>query len=411
LIEQFKQRWCPPSQGGDGYSSRLLHCSCGKHAAAAVVCGDDAAEPVKLFGAALSWFLSTGLSGPPTYVVGKDDAGKDARWLKAVHAIQTLQSKDLDVCLEVDFEPAPALGNGDLTREDWVDAMLDRHRRTLPHAAKKVAAELAGVPSFRWYRSVTGYEWSGRIEGLQVCTFAGQRFVFAVGGPGGEKNSGPRNKFLEIMRGNPAELGQLDGNERLVIGEEDPLKAAEVIRRLMSLGIGACGSPEHRFESQVLAGSVKLKVGGEPLEPVVEEDGAPFQFPALWWPGGRPRYVDVMARQGNVPWIVELKVELGRGEYYRDGIVQAALYREYVVRSSGLDRWFKEHGELQREECRAALVVPPLEGEVGKQLLNDHLRVAARLGVELIQEPKAADFRRKPTGVPRAMSRRRGATS
>ena len=92
-----------------------------------------------------------------------------------------------------------------------------------------------------------------------------------------------------------------------------------------------------------------------------------------------------MARRGAVPWVVELKVGSDQGEYYRDGVVQAALYREFVLRSPGLDRWF-EHHRLNRSQCRAALLIPPLKGRRAAKLRTD---VSTLFGVELIEESAA----------------------
>jgi hypothetical protein len=68
-----------------------------------------------------------------------------------------------------------------------------------------------------------------------------------------------------------------------------------------------------------------------------------------------------MAQWGAVPWVVELKVGDSQGEVYRNGIIQTALYRQYILRSPGLDPWF-EQKQLNRLKCRAALVIPPLRG-------------------------------------------------
>lgn len=394
LIAGFEQRYCKPLVRTDYYSSNLIRCGCGKHPVMAVVCGESAGEVVKLFGGALSSHLKTGGSGPFTFVVAKD-AGD--HWKGAVHAIQMLlerrsregRAEAVTVDLLADFGPVQALLDQDLADDRWVDAMLDPARRSLPRVAEELSSA-AAVPTFRWYRSVTGSDWSGRIEGLQVCTLSsgGRRLTFAVGSTGTEGDSGARSKFCEIMRREETRLGPLVADE-LVFSPVDVARASHALRTLHQGRIAEHGSPEHRLESCVLAGSVKLVVGDRALVPVMKE--YPLQFPARWWPGGRARYVDVIARDGDVPWVVELKVELGQGAYYRDGIVQVALYREYVLRSKRLDAWFGAHG-LDRSACRAALVIPPLRGDDAQTLRADHRAVAAWLGVELVEDAAAARF-------------------
>ncbi len=72
---------------------------------------------------------------------------------------------------------------------------------------------------FRWQRSVTGGEWSGRLEGLEICRVAdvGTGFSFGVGKPGKlDEDTGGRNvskaheRFAEILRGHAGRFGALE---------------------------------------------------------------------------------------------------------------------------------------------------------------------------------------------------------
>ena len=84
-----------------------------------------------------------------------------------------------------------------------------------------------------------------------------------------------------------------------------------------------------KFDMRVPRGGVPVRVGDVVLEPIVGD--APFQFPTLWSTRGRPRYVDVLMRDGAVPYVVELKVGTASvGQYYRHAITRAALYREFI---------------------------------------------------------------------------------
>lgn len=388
LLARFREMGCTPTCDKDAYSSLLIRCGCGRHAMAAAACGEKTDEPVKLFGAALSWYLATNKTGVLTYVVGADPAG---RWTRAVEALQSLEIRNMAVNFLVDFEDAPAGFTGDLHTPAWVDEMLRRGELQLPAGARALED---GPHAFRWYRSVTGSEWSGRLDGLQICTLGstGSELLFSVGSPaeprgaGVQGDGGARAAFLRIIRANARQLGLAENAENITVHLGDTSRAQAVIQLLASHRLPEHGSAEHRLEAQVLRGAVTLRVPDGPLVPVAER--YPFQFPTRWWRDGSPRYLDVMARQGSTPWLVELKVDGSRGEYYRNGIVQVALYRAYVRRSGGLDRWFSFHG-LERKECRAALVVAPF-GPDDELLRQDHKRVAEELGIALIEEPAAA---------------------
>ena len=138
---------------------------------------------------------------------------------------------------------------------------------------------------------------------------------------------------------------------------------------------------EHRLEARILRGEVGLETAeGRKLLPV--EGECPFQFPARWWPAGRPRYIDLMMRDGEIPWIVELKTGGSHGAYYREGIVQAALYREYIRWSPILDPWFAEK-RLARQRCRALLVVEEMKGK--PRPVDNHRDVAREFCVDYLE--------------------------
>lgn len=89
---------------------------------------------------------------------------------------------------------------------------------------------------------------------------------------------------------------------------------------------------EHYLESKVLCG-----IGGN--EAILRElrfilDGFIFfQFPTVTEIGGNPRYVDILARQGDTPWVIEIKVAgnpSNEGEYYFQSIGQALSYSGYL---------------------------------------------------------------------------------
>lgn len=388
LIEWFASKGCTPDALTPGYTTRLVRCGCGRHAWAGVACGDDgAARVVKDFGAALDWAYTRPGRRPLTFVVGRDE---NERWRHAAEGVELI--KPADVELLVDGEPGKWPPAADLVPEDWI-AALDRLKSDVPAALMEVERRTRQM-GFRWQRTVTGRAWSGRLWGLEVCTVRDSDgvFRFGVGAPGkpdeetGNRGVGAaRQHFHDLL-----EAGNLHASEDGVLSVEAdrPERALEVVRLLADGGLASKGSPEHRFEALVNQGRLVLEAGGRPIDLVFPD--RPFQFPTRWWGGGHARYVDVLGRQGSTPWVVELKVDLGQGEYYRDGIVQVALYREYVLRAQALDAWFARH-RLDRTACRAVLIVPRLTGPDAAELERRHRAVAALLGVELATNAPTRD--------------------
>ena len=134
----------------------------------------------------------------------------------------------------------------------------------------------------------------------------------------------------------------------------------------------------------MLQGVVPVHVEKVRLTPVVEPKKAPFQFPARWSPKERARYIDVLMRLEEVPWVIELKIG-SEGEYYRHSIGQALLYREFVRAAKDLSPWFEKHG-LRHERCQAAVAFPKMKSANSERL--EHCRAlsnAFRDPVEIIQ--------------------------
>ena len=92
-------------------------------------------------------------------------------------------------------------------------------------------------------------------------------------------------------------------------------------------------------------------------------------FPTLWshTHGARARYVDVLMRSNDIPWVVELKVNSGgKGKYYRHAIAQVVLYREFIRTATWIHPWFEDQG-LDPQKCQA-VVAFPTEGEDPRRL-------------------------------------------
>lgn len=84
------------------------------------------------------------------------------------------------------------------------------------------------------------------------------------------------------------------------------------------------------------------------------------------------RSIDAVLRSGDVPWVVELKVNsAGQGEYSRHAIALAVLYRHFVRTASSHNVWFAARG-LAKEKCSAAIAIPALQGRDGNSRRMQH---------------------------------------
>lgn len=234
---------------------------------------------------------------------------------------------------------------------------------------------------FKWYRNVTGNYWSGRVGGLEVCTvdFNDNKYTLDVGKEGKKGNiSKTREEFLrirnKILDTNTFSRSQID-------------QVVSVIRTVAnSRRYGALNeyNREHLLESQVLCSDLDVVSNSVSLKPVCGD--YPFQFPALWKPFASARFIDVLMRIDNIPYVVELKEGHSPGQYYRHAITQAVLYREFIKRAEKVHPWFKERG-LDPEKCRAVVAFPELAkgNKKHQKLLEQHKKVASCFDVEIIE--------------------------
>lgn len=282
-----------------------------------------------------------------------------------------------DVSFQVDCKPyvpsLPRLDDGSKVR---LNQLRSRDISALPALARAVEEQI-GDQCFRWSRTLTGNEWSGRVDGLEICRLnqIGQG-VLRLGKLG---RSGNESKARERFRG-------LVESDEFYFDEANLMDAISVISRLVV--DRRCGGLselqlEHKLEARVLRNALALEVNRQRLVPVES------QFPAIWSDGGDAKYIDVIAKQADVPWVVELKVPEGggQGQYYRNAVGQAVLYREFIRRAIGLHPWFNERG-LDATKCRAAVAFPMKGTLRQRQSALDHVRyLAHRFNVEVIVLP------------------------
>lgn len=216
----------------------------------------------------------------------------------------------------------------------------------------------------------------------------GQNATLNVGKPGKNNKVSPaRKEFLDIAR--------QENIHTLPFPFSYPHieKVASVIRKVAESRGSEDGTlrkyqREHLLESEILRGILKVENKDGVLEPVCEDH--PFQFPALWEPSASPRFVDVLMRIGDIPYVVELKEPEGTsiGQGYRHAITQAFLYREFVQRIEieTVRSWFASRG-LDHAKCRAVVAFPVLNraAKIHSMLLDQLVRVGKAFGVEIVE--------------------------
>ena len=370
-------------------SKKLIRCQDAEPMLIAMGSDRSKAEQINALVDAVYLHLQTrGSIGNLRLVLGKK---KDPKVVVEIINAIALMIQSLKIPLKIDLQidsdhPRCEAENfeGVQKIQDWMDFLDERDKQKLPPLALELS-KLVDDGSFRWYRSVTGKNWSGRVEGLQVCTVQPDsgNIWLGVGKHGKNGNGGAREEFLKISK---------HGDKTFKASEIDDV--AGIIRELVKSRTNGNLNKfqkEHFLESRVLRGAEKLMVKGKMLETVCRHD--PFQFPTLWAPEGKARYLDALMRLGNVPWAVELKEPSGssRGQGYRHAITQAVLYREFIRRAKDVHPWFTNQ-KLDAELCQAAVAFPmmenkdnPAEHQKLRKLFQQHKKVADAFGVEIVE--------------------------
>jgi len=359
---ELQRMGCSQVAGTDnGIPAALVRCGCGRHSLAGVESGVKPSTQVKLLAAAISWHLA----GPNKdarlrYIVASPEG--DLPKLSAAFQLLTRDPK-IPVDITIGSDPLSAERMPFPEKKKWVKALNTRARLTVPDTLRGLTET---ERDFRWYRALTGKTWSGRLRGLEICTAdAPDKITFNVGREGkGGQISKQRDAFGRALK------------DRKLIActiEESRQNLARLWNDAELEKESA--TAEHAFEFQILAGKIAVAIDDIPLVPV--EPNVPYQFPAQWWPGRQKRHIDALMKNGAVPWVAELKVGRSQGNYYREGIVQAALYRGFIRAADWLNPWFKAK-DLDRSQCAAVLVIPELRGGQ-KERLGQELDDLARI--------------------------------
>lgn len=359
-------------------SSKVIRCECGDTLVAAMGSERDKDDQINLVVDAVHLCLQSG-KRKIRLIFGRR---KEEEFTELKNAVALLinSTKALNFITEVDckvedFDIVP------YGFRNWMRNLPDS--KPLPALAKDIE-KLVKDPLFRWYKSVTGGFWSGRVGGLEVCRvdLDGQAGQVNIGREGKNHNCGrARQEFCSIT-----------SKMKFLEHKFAPNRIEEVASVIMALVEARKSSDlnlvqrEHLLESQLLSGAIKIKAEKGELDPVYKDN--PFQFPTLWGPGGQPRFVDALMSHGDIPYVVELKKPSGSspGQGYRHAITQAVLYREFIRRNEYVHPWFEKKG-LKPGQCRAVVAFPtfPKNDPKKKMLLDHHRAVSKVFGVELVE--------------------------
>jgi hypothetical protein len=285
----------------------------------------------------------------------------------------------INISVKVDFKPKKlTMPDFENLRTTWLSFFTVRDNQFLPILAHRLK-KMVNRASFRWYRNVTGNFWSGRIEGLEVCTVGPDpdKGILNVGKPGKNGNqSKARKTFLK-------EAGDKAGEFSFTNLEE----VCRIIRNLSDIrknGKLKNEQQEHYLEARILRECIPVKLGnGNLLRPVCKDN--PFQFPTLWSPDGSTRFLDVLMHENEIPYAVELKVpeSAGGGEYYRHAITQAVLYREFIRKAAQLHPWFASKG-LIAMGCKGAVAFPKM-ADKQRKIVKLHKKIADMFDIEIVE--------------------------
>ena len=315
------------------------------------------------------WKLGT--EGNVTYSI---TSGKSTETvLDALSMLMSALPEYLGVQLHQNFEPVePRLCNLDVNSPLRLRQLRMREQLVWPAIHEKIHQQV-GDKNFAWVRTLTGKAWTGRVDGLIACELDDRGFgSIQIGSSSRRSSETPVRERFRFLA----------GGDSYAITPNNLLAATSILERLATdrrKGVLSECQLEHLLEGRVLRGAVSVEIHGETLTPVS------WQFPTRWSEFGSVRYIDVLGRIGETPWVVELKVREGGGggSYFRHAVAQAVLYREFIRRAEGLHPWFHER-QLDPLKCQAVVAFPCSQETERDQQLVSHVRYLADLfGVEV----------------------------
>lgn len=309
-----------------------------------------------------------------------------------------------------DTEPAPIWPRGTDRVAGWVRDLMIPRLAAAPVGLPLAFVNAIGDPSVHLYPSEikrgAGHRWAVRIDGLEIGVLGNETGILTVGRPvQGDGHDGPqRMAFTKVFGAAEVRVTMASpATGELSLGEaaEKVQALLKVFRRVEVPGAPSAhrshdGAPiidEHAVEARLLKGLIA--VPGLGLVRADEEVARGSQFPTLWGThGSRARYLDALLCDDRTPVACELKVATGgQGRYYRRSLVQAVLYRHFILNADDLDPWF-EAADLDRGRVRAAIVIPIPTRWTGR--FERDLALLRRIGGHLSVDVHVVDDRWTP---------------
>jgi len=308
--------------------------------------------------------------------------------LDAIAVLHQQASKHQSLQVEVDLNPDAQLLLPDYPADfrrliGWNRALM-RCAEEKPPPAMQALSEAVGENLLCWFHDPAGGPWVGRMLGLRVCTTKGPDapILFHLGSDDNwARNLQARQRFRQII-----------GEAKVSLAPQDVEQASNIFQKLADERQNpdsplASMAPANRLEAQILNGSRTIHVDSGPLQPV--QGATSFHLPTLWSPEAPHHNLDLLLRQGNVPWAVEVDVPFGGlAKTVRRAMRDAVLHRFFIQNAEALFPFF-EHIGLNPASCVAAVAIPApdLRQPSIRSLFRELLGVARDLDVKLMVLP------------------------
>jgi hypothetical protein len=374
IIQYLRNHGLSPTSTADrvlkirGY---LIRCKSADISIAAV--GSEAEDDLKIKALvdAVHWHIQTrGSSGNLLFVLGSNstDDSKSRNVINAIAHLFDSLTIPIDLKVEVNFKPYHLRKGKYNEPKGWLKYFGKPGLLEIdpPPIAIKLE-EIIDDKGFQWHRNITKESWKGYAKGLPVCEI---------------NKSGTSGKYS-------CKRVKIDFNMANLNEIADRIK-----RDIEARITGKLNETEREglLESMIRIGEIQLHVKEKPLVPVYQK--YQFQLPTLWAPKGSTKFLDLLMRSDQIPYAVELKIadsstkKTNRATYYRHGIAQAALYREFIRNDDRLHNWFDSQS-LNARECNAALAFPKMDlDDLSQRVLAQHKKVAAAFDVDIIEVDK-----------------------
>ena len=281
------------------------------------------------------------------------------------------------------FDTNDADANSKDSPRQWMQLIKDRfEKKAEPELVTALSNEAKGLP-FSWHLGVSAKYWSGRVEGVEVCCVSSSSGLGRIRfrDDGKRRLSEAGKEIARLFKDVPPKF-----NRSHVEMVAEAIRGVVDSRQNRQLKELVVYQPEHRFEALVLRGEIHIPAGNRPgadwLKLAFED--RPFQFPAQWFTNDKARYVDILMKEGNVPWVVELKYRTKwDGGYFRHAISQAVLYRQFIRKAPAVRKFLQDEMGLEVAECKTLVAFPKTQ-DLDSEQLKSLRELAADFDVEVV---------------------------